>query len=216
MAQGVRARLQGMSTPQGQPFPVVSWSAAPCWSRHSPWLMEGSALRLSTVDTDGFLPVPSFQTQLSDKPVQDRGLVVTDPRAEDVVLEHRSYCAAKARERHVAGDVLGYVTPVSWALVCTGWSPGQGGNWGLHLHGGGAAGQVPAGEAAGTATGPLGACPHGAGGPMAPRPEAALGPSAAAGGLSRPPYATSGTATATTLPRSSGASSRTSHLYGCR
>lgn len=51
------------------------------------------------------------KTQLADKPVQDRGLVVTNPRADDVVLEHRSYCAAKARERHVAGDVLGYVTP---------------------------------------------------------------------------------------------------------
>ncbi|KAF6102715.1 chitinase domain containing 1 [Phyllostomus discolor] len=51
------------------------------------------------------------KTQSSETPVQDRGLVVTDPRAEDVVLEHRSYCAAKARERHFAGDVLGYVTP---------------------------------------------------------------------------------------------------------
>lgn len=40
---------------------------------------------------------------------------MTDPRAEDVVLEHRSYCSAKARERHFPGDVLGYVTPVSWA-----------------------------------------------------------------------------------------------------
>uniref|UniRef100_A0A3Q2I2N3 Chitinase domain-containing protein 1 n=1 Tax=Equus caballus TaxID=9796 RepID=A0A3Q2I2N3_HORSE len=51
------------------------------------------------------------KTQFSDKPVQDRGLVVTDLRAEDVVLEHRSYCSAKARERHFPGDVLGYVTP---------------------------------------------------------------------------------------------------------
>ncbi|XP_036731639.2 chitinase domain-containing protein 1 isoform X3 [Manis pentadactyla] len=51
------------------------------------------------------------KTQFSDKPVQDRGLVVTDLRAEDVVLEHRSYCSAQARERHFAGDVLGYVTP---------------------------------------------------------------------------------------------------------
>uniref|UniRef100_A0A452THI9 Chitinase domain-containing protein 1 n=1 Tax=Ursus maritimus TaxID=29073 RepID=A0A452THI9_URSMA len=50
-------------------------------------------------------------TQFSEKPVQDRGLVVTDLRAEDVVLEHRSYCSAKAREKHFAGDVLGYVTP---------------------------------------------------------------------------------------------------------
>lgn len=54
-----------------------------------------------------------FQTQFSDKPVQDRGLVVTDIKAEDVVLEHRSYCSARARERNFAGEVLGYVTPVS-------------------------------------------------------------------------------------------------------
>ncbi|XP_004717231.1 chitinase domain-containing protein 1 [Echinops telfairi] len=51
------------------------------------------------------------KTQLADKPVQARGLVVTAPRAEDVVLEHRSYCAAQARERHFQGPVLGYVTP---------------------------------------------------------------------------------------------------------
>ncbi|KFO26405.1 chitinase domain-containing protein 1 [Fukomys damarensis] len=51
------------------------------------------------------------KTQFSDKPVQERGLVVTDFKAEDVVLEHRSYCSAKARERNFAGDVLGYVTP---------------------------------------------------------------------------------------------------------
>uniref|UniRef100_A0A286XNK9 Chitinase domain-containing protein 1 n=2 Tax=Cavia porcellus TaxID=10141 RepID=A0A286XNK9_CAVPO len=51
------------------------------------------------------------KTQLSDKPVQERGLVVTDLKAEDVVLEHRSYCSSKARERNLAGDVLGYITP---------------------------------------------------------------------------------------------------------
>ncbi|XP_047283438.1 chitinase domain-containing protein 1 isoform X6 [Homo sapiens] len=51
------------------------------------------------------------KSQFSDKPVQDRGLVVTDLKAESVVLEHRSYCSAKARDRHFAGDVLGYVTP---------------------------------------------------------------------------------------------------------
>ncbi|XP_037373236.1 chitinase domain-containing protein 1 [Talpa occidentalis] len=51
------------------------------------------------------------KTQLSDKPAQERGLAVTAARAEDVVLEHRSYCAARARERRFAGDVLGYVTP---------------------------------------------------------------------------------------------------------
>ncbi|XP_054294989.2 chitinase domain-containing protein 1 isoform X7 [Pongo pygmaeus] len=51
------------------------------------------------------------KSQFSDKPVQERGLVVTDLKAESVVLEHRSYCSAKARDRHFAGDVLGYVTP---------------------------------------------------------------------------------------------------------
>uniref|UniRef100_A0A8C6FE34 Chitinase domain-containing protein 1 n=1 Tax=Monodon monoceros TaxID=40151 RepID=A0A8C6FE34_MONMO len=51
------------------------------------------------------------KTQFSSKPVHERGLVVTDLRAEDVVLEHRSYCSAKAHKRHFAGDILGYVTP---------------------------------------------------------------------------------------------------------
>nr|XP_025142841.1 chitinase domain-containing protein 1 isoform X2 [Bubalus bubalis] len=51
------------------------------------------------------------KTQVSGKPAQERGLVVTDVRAEDVVLEHRSYCSAKAHKKHFAGDVLGYITP---------------------------------------------------------------------------------------------------------
>ncbi|XP_007947480.1 chitinase domain-containing protein 1 [Orycteropus afer afer] len=51
------------------------------------------------------------KTQLADRPVQERGLVGTDIRAEDVVLEHRSYCSARARERHLDGAVLGYITP---------------------------------------------------------------------------------------------------------
>ncbi|KAM6157631.1 chitinase domain-containing protein 1 isoform 1-T1 [Rhynchocyon petersi] len=51
------------------------------------------------------------KTQHADRPVQERALVRTDIRAEDVVLEHRSYCSAQARERHFDGAVLGYVTP---------------------------------------------------------------------------------------------------------
>ncbi|EMP35864.1 Chitinase domain-containing protein 1 [Chelonia mydas] len=47
----------------------------------------------------------------SDKIVQDRGLVVTDPKAKDIVLEHKSYCAKKMKDRHFLGDVLGYITP---------------------------------------------------------------------------------------------------------
>ncbi|XP_074852097.1 chitinase domain-containing protein 1 isoform X2 [Carettochelys insculpta] len=51
------------------------------------------------------------KTWHSDKRVQDRRLVVTDPKAKDIVLEHKSYCAKKMKERHFLGDVLGYVTP---------------------------------------------------------------------------------------------------------
>lgn len=128
--------------------------------RHSPWLNRehrccswGSAFCLRTWTLMAFTLLLLFQTQFSDKPVQDRGLVVTDLRAEDVVLEHRSYCSAKARERHFPGDVLGYVTPVSWALGWTGRSQGQSNHWGLcsHLlgpHCGGAAGEMPPREAA--------------------------------------------------------------------
>ncbi|XP_075043956.1 chitinase domain-containing protein 1 isoform X2 [Mixophyes fleayi] len=51
------------------------------------------------------------KTRLSDAPVQSRGLVTTDIKAKDIVLDHQSYCAKKMEERHVSGDVLGYVTP---------------------------------------------------------------------------------------------------------
>ncbi|MEE6498598.1 hypothetical protein FKM82_003174 [Ascaphus truei] len=57
------------------------------------------------------LPVSVRQTHFSDNPVQSRGLVSIDVKAKDIVLEHRSYCAKKVKERHVSADVLGYVTP---------------------------------------------------------------------------------------------------------
>lgn len=96
---------------------------------------RGPASCLWTAGPDHFVLLLLFQTQFSEKPVQDRGLVVTDLRAEDVVLEHRSYCSAKAREKHFAGDVLGYVTPVSQALGRIGRSQGQGRPWSPHLPG---------------------------------------------------------------------------------
>lgn len=106
---------------------------------HVAWLMRRPLLLLRahvlpTAGPDHLLLLLLFQTQFSEKPVQDRGLVVTDLRAEDVVLEHRSYCSPKARERHFAGDVLGYVTPVSQALGWIGRSRGQGGHRGLCPH----------------------------------------------------------------------------------
>ncbi|MEE6498594.1 hypothetical protein FKM82_003174 [Ascaphus truei] len=54
---------------------------------------------------------PESKTHFSDNPVQSRGLVSIDVKAKDIVLEHRSYCAKKVKERHVSADVLGYVTP---------------------------------------------------------------------------------------------------------
>ncbi|XP_072374884.1 chitinase domain-containing protein 1 [Scyliorhinus torazame] len=55
--------------------------------------------------------VPEEETGPSNHLVQDRGLVVTDPKARDIVKEQKSYCATKVNERHFNGDVLGYVTP---------------------------------------------------------------------------------------------------------
>ncbi|KFO84288.1 Chitinase domain-containing protein 1, partial [Buceros rhinoceros silvestris] len=51
------------------------------------------------------------KTLHSDKNVQDRGLVVVDPKAKDIILEHRSYCSKNVKKRHFSGDVLGYITP---------------------------------------------------------------------------------------------------------
>ncbi|XP_038620638.1 chitinase domain-containing protein 1 isoform X2 [Tachyglossus aculeatus] len=51
------------------------------------------------------------KTGPSERTVRERGLVVSEPRAEDVVREHRRACAPKAARTHFAGDALGYVTP---------------------------------------------------------------------------------------------------------
>ncbi|XP_050754244.1 chitinase domain-containing protein 1 isoform X1 [Gymnogyps californianus] len=73
------------------------------------WLAEGT---LSKTDAKkGATKKLEEKTLHSDKNVQDRGLVVVDPKAKDIILEHRSYCSKKMKERHFSGDVLGYVTP---------------------------------------------------------------------------------------------------------
>uniref|UniRef100_A0A8C5RQF1 CHID1 protein n=1 Tax=Laticauda laticaudata TaxID=8630 RepID=A0A8C5RQF1_LATLA len=51
------------------------------------------------------------QTRHSNRTVQERGLVVIDPTAKDIVLEHKSYCATKGREHSFKGETLGYITP---------------------------------------------------------------------------------------------------------
>ncbi|XP_055578370.1 chitinase domain-containing protein 1 isoform X2 [Falco cherrug] len=73
------------------------------------WLAEGT---LSKTDTKkSAAKKPEEKTLHSDKNVQDRGLVVVDPKAKDIILEHKSYCSKKMKERHFLGDVLGYITP---------------------------------------------------------------------------------------------------------
>ncbi|KAM7108744.1 chitinase domain-containing protein 1 isoform 4-T6 [Ciconia maguari] len=73
------------------------------------WLAEGT---LSKTDAKkGATKKLEEKTLHSDKNVQDRGLVVVDPKAKDIILEHRSYCSKKMKERHFSGDVLGYITP---------------------------------------------------------------------------------------------------------
>ena len=85
------------------PLLHVLWLALVCGSVHTTLSKSDAKKAASKMLLE--------KTQFSDKPVQDRGLVVTDIKAEDVVLEHRSYCSSRARERNFAGEVLGYVTP---------------------------------------------------------------------------------------------------------
>ncbi|KAJ7396238.1 Chitinase domain-containing protein 1 [Pitangus sulphuratus] len=73
------------------------------------WLSEGT---LSKTDAKkGATKKLEEKVLHSDKNVQDRGLVVVDPKAKDIIREHRSYCSKKMKERHFSGDVLGYITP---------------------------------------------------------------------------------------------------------
>ncbi|XP_063254299.1 chitinase domain-containing protein 1 isoform X1 [Prinia subflava] len=73
------------------------------------WLAEGT---LSKTDAKKGATKKLEEKKLhSDKSVQDRGLVVVDPKAKDIILEHKSYCSKNVKERHFSGDVLGYITP---------------------------------------------------------------------------------------------------------
>uniref|UniRef100_A0A6I8N2U5 Chitinase domain-containing protein 1 n=1 Tax=Ornithorhynchus anatinus TaxID=9258 RepID=A0A6I8N2U5_ORNAN len=71
--------------------------AAPTLSRTDPGRSAAKTLR--------------EKTGPSERTVQERGLVTSEPRAEDVVREHRRPRAPEAARTHFAGDALGYVTP---------------------------------------------------------------------------------------------------------
>ncbi|XP_067835753.1 chitinase domain-containing protein 1 [Heptranchias perlo] len=80
------------------------------WLAALPFLLTGATLSKKDVRKAG-VRSPEEETGPSNRLVQDRGLVVTDPKAKDIVKEQKSYCAAKVKERHFSGEVLGYVTP---------------------------------------------------------------------------------------------------------
>ncbi|MBN3315366.1 CHID1 protein, partial [Atractosteus spatula] len=65
---------------------------------------------LSKSDLKPSLKAPEKQAP-ADRPVQERGLVVSDPKAKDIVREHQRFCAQKAGQPVFGGAVLGYITP---------------------------------------------------------------------------------------------------------
>ncbi|KAM9302190.1 chitinase domain-containing protein 1 [Gastrophryne carolinensis] len=71
----------------------------------------GSYLTDATLSKTDSKKTLETKKHVSDVTVQARGLVTTDVKAKDIVLEHKSYCARKAKERNASGDVLGYITP---------------------------------------------------------------------------------------------------------
>ncbi|XP_038052010.1 chitinase domain-containing protein 1-like [Patiria miniata] len=49
--------------------------------------------------------------KLSDKTVEDRGLVQENPRTKDILSENGNFCSKKVEDRQFHGEMLGYVTP---------------------------------------------------------------------------------------------------------
>ncbi|XP_077990422.1 chitinase domain-containing protein 1-like [Glandiceps talaboti] len=49
--------------------------------------------------------------KLSDQTVVERGLVVENPKAKDIIKEFQNYCVKKKDIKQFDGDILGYVTP---------------------------------------------------------------------------------------------------------
>ena len=59
----------------------------------------------------------SSQVHLASSNVTDRGLVTRNPRTKDIIKFHSAY-HKNVSDRNFAGDVLVYVTPVSWRENC--------------------------------------------------------------------------------------------------
>ncbi|XP_076863258.1 chitinase domain-containing protein 1 isoform X2 [Brachyhypopomus gauderio] len=66
---------------------------------------------LSKTDGKKAKKVLEAETAVAELPVQERGLVVTDPQWKDIVREERRYCPQTIPTHHFQGAVLGYITP---------------------------------------------------------------------------------------------------------
>uniref|UniRef100_A0A4W4GXN2 Chitinase domain-containing protein 1 n=1 Tax=Electrophorus electricus TaxID=8005 RepID=A0A4W4GXN2_ELEEL len=66
---------------------------------------------LSKTDAKKSKKVQEAETAVAEQPVQERGLVVTDPQWRDIVREEKRYCPHTISTRHFQGAVLGYITP---------------------------------------------------------------------------------------------------------
>ncbi|XP_002738417.1 chitinase domain-containing protein 1-like [Saccoglossus kowalevskii] len=49
--------------------------------------------------------------KLSDKTVEERGLVVENAKTKDIIKENQNYCEKTTEDKQFEGDTLGYVTP---------------------------------------------------------------------------------------------------------
>uniref|UniRef100_A0A8C1HGP7 Chitinase domain-containing protein 1 n=1 Tax=Cyprinus carpio carpio TaxID=630221 RepID=A0A8C1HGP7_CYPCA len=66
---------------------------------------------LSKTDAKRASKLQEAEATVADRPVQDRGLLVTDPQWRDIVREEKSFCPQCVSTRHFKGAVLGYITP---------------------------------------------------------------------------------------------------------
>ncbi|XP_023675406.1 chitinase domain-containing protein 1 isoform X1 [Paramormyrops kingsleyae] len=66
---------------------------------------------LSKTDAKKSSKTLETETTPADRPVQERGLVVSDVQWRDIVREEKRYCPKTTGVRNFQGTVLGYITP---------------------------------------------------------------------------------------------------------
>ncbi|XP_062403385.1 chitinase domain-containing protein 1 isoform X2 [Sardina pilchardus] len=66
---------------------------------------------LSKTDGKKASKAQNTETSVADRPVLERGLIVSDPQWKDIVREERRFCPQAVAKRQFQGSVLGYITP---------------------------------------------------------------------------------------------------------